>query len=292
MISLKVQINIKDYLSLTKPGIIRGNLLAALAGFLLASLGKVDIGLLVYTLVGVGLLIASGCVFNNYLDRDIDKKMDRTKQRALVTGKISPKAAIVYGTILGAIGIGVLGIFVNNLTLVLGILAVFFYVIVYGYFKRKGPVGTLVGTISGSASLVAGYTAVTGSLDLTVATLFAAMASWQMAHFYAISIYRLKEYQAANLPVLPAVRGVSYTITQILGFQIGFVLLSVSLYFVANLSITYLVVITLLSLWWLVDSLRRMPVMDNVVWAKRVFSKSLITLLIWSVLLGADHWLP
>jgi len=92
---------LKDYYHLTKPGIIRGNLISAIAGFLLASKGNVKVGLFVATLMGLSMVIASAGVFNNYIDRDIDRKMARTKKRALVSGAITGRNALIYASILG-----------------------------------------------------------------------------------------------------------------------------------------------------------------------------------------------
>ncbi|MEX7586721.1 UbiA family prenyltransferase, partial [Klebsiella pneumoniae] len=89
----------KQYLQVTKPGIIFGNLISVIGGFLLASKGHIDYPLFVWTLLGVSLVVASGCVFNNYIDRDIDRKMERTKNRVLVKGLISPEASLVYATL-------------------------------------------------------------------------------------------------------------------------------------------------------------------------------------------------
>lgn len=93
----------KQYLQVTKPGIIFGNLISVIGGFLLASKGSIDYPLFIYTLVGVSLVVASGCVFNNYIDRDIDRKMERTKNRVLVKGLISPAVSLVYATLLEVI---------------------------------------------------------------------------------------------------------------------------------------------------------------------------------------------
>jgi heme O synthase-like polyprenyltransferase len=94
----------KQYLQVTKPGIIFGNLISVIGGFLLASKGHIDYPLFIWTLLGVSLVVASGCVFNNYIDRDIDRKMERTKNRVLVKGLISPEASLVYATLLGIAG--------------------------------------------------------------------------------------------------------------------------------------------------------------------------------------------
>ena len=96
---------IKRYYTLVKPGIIYGNAFTAIGGFLLASRGDINVGLLVMTLIGLSLIVASGCVFNNYIDRDIDGLMERTKSRVLVRGLVPLRSALIYATLLGLLGV-------------------------------------------------------------------------------------------------------------------------------------------------------------------------------------------
>jgi protoheme IX farnesyltransferase len=156
---------IKEYYQLTKPGIIYGNLITAAGGFLLASQGQIQWGLFLAILAGTALVIGSACVFNNYIDRGIDQKMERTKQRAMVKGSISGPAALTYGTILFILGFIVLAWYTNWLTLGIGILAFIIYVAVYGLSKRRSVHGTIVGSFAGAAPVVAGYTTVTDRFD-------------------------------------------------------------------------------------------------------------------------------
>ena len=155
----------KTYYSLTKPGIIRGNILTAIGGFLLASKSDVSFGLLAATLAGIALIIACGCVLNNYIDRDIDKKMDRTKKRPTATGKVSGRQVALFAILLGVSGFYLLSKYTNTLTVLVGLIGLFSYVVLYGAAKRKSIYGTHVGSISGSMSIVAGYTAVTGRIE-------------------------------------------------------------------------------------------------------------------------------
>ncbi|MEK9196104.1 MAG: UbiA family prenyltransferase, partial [Patescibacteria group bacterium] len=106
---------IKTYYQITKPGIIRGNVMTAIAGFLLASKGEIDLWLLLAVASGTSLIIASGCVFNNYIDRNIDAIMHRTKNRALVTKEISACSALVYATSLSIVGFAILIMYANVL---------------------------------------------------------------------------------------------------------------------------------------------------------------------------------
>ena len=283
---------LKKYYRLTKPGIVRGNTITAAAGFFLAAQGSIDFLLLLSTLFGSALVIASACVFNNYLDRNIDAKMARTQKRALVTGDISYTKALVFGSILGLTGFTILFTQTTILTTLAALIGFVFYVVVYGYAKRKSVHGTLVGTIPGALPLVGGYLAVTNQVDSATVLLFAIMVCWQMPHFYAIGIYRLKDYVSAGIPVLPAVKGIAATKKNMVGYTIGFVLACTALFVLGYAGYTYLIVITLVGLIWLKQSIYGLTVKDDVKWAKKFFGTSLIVLLTFSVLISITTYLP
>lgn len=285
----------KQYYLLTKPGIVRGNLMTAAAGFLFASKGDIDLWLLLALLSGTAFIIASGCVFNNYLDRGIDKKMDRTKKRALVTGDIPVQNAIIYASLLCIAGFTILAVYTNLITVVIGLIGIIDYVILYGWAKRNTVHSTLIGGISGATSLVAGYTAVTNEFDGAALLLFLIMSFWQMPHFYAIGIYRRKDYAAAGLPVLPVKHGIAATKKQTLLYIIGYVI-SVSLLAVFGYAgYTYLVVILLISLWWLLVAVQGLKVQgekNDIKWAHKIFGISLLVLMVFSIMISLEAWLP
>jgi protoheme IX farnesyltransferase len=273
---------IREYYRLAKPGIVYGNLIPAVAGFLLASKGHVHWLTFIETLVGIALVIGAACAYNNYLDRGIDRLMTRTKQRATATGRISIKAVIIYATILGILGFLVLVLFTNLLTVITGIIGIVGYVAVYGFAKRHSVHGTLVGSISGAMPPVAGYTAVTDHVTLTCLCLFFMLVCWQMPHFYAIAIYREKDYRAARLPVLPIIRGYRVTKQQMLVYICGFGVFAFLIAITAKLNVVYAVVIVLLTLYWLQTGLRP-PRPSYSFWARRMFGLSLLMLLLVSL---------
>lgn len=281
---------VKNYYRLTKPGIIRGNILTALAGYLYAAKGHIDVPLLLTTLVGTTLVIASGCVFNNYIDRDIDSKMERTKKRALVVGTIQPAHALVFASIVGVVGFVVLVAFVNAITAIVGLIAFVSYVVVYAYAKRKTVHGTLVGSIPGALSLVAGYTAVTGQLDVTAAILFLIMVVWQMPHFYAIAIYRINDYKASGLPVISIKKGVPAAKKQIRLYIVLFGLTCLLLWMYSYASIAFAIVMLAISGYWLWYAVYGARKMKAEKWAKGVFGISLLVLLTLCVMLSVDSF--
>ncbi len=247
-------------------------------------------GLLALTLLGTGLIIASACVFNNYLDRGLDIKMARTRQRALVNSVVSGRAALIYGSILGLAGETLLFAFVNNLTAWIGLAGWLAYVILYSLAKRRTVFGTLIGTLSGSTPPIAGYTAITGRLDATTGGLFLLMACWQMAHFYSIAMYRHADYQAAGLPVLPVVKGNRRAKLEIRLYIAAFGLMAVVLAIVSKLGVVFVVVIITASLAWLYKGSQ--PAASDKLWGRRMFLFSLIVVMIMSLMLAVGPLLP
>lgn len=283
---------VKTYYHLTKPGIIYGNVLNMSGGFLLAARGSVNLWLFVATLAGVALIIASACVVNNYLDRSIDKKMTRTKQRALVTGQISARHALIFAGVLGASGFAALVLWVNWLVVLLGVIALVDYVVLYGLSKRKSVYGTIVGSVAGALPAAAGYCAVTGRFDLGAVLLFAIVACWQMPHFYAISLFRRREYAHAGLPVLGVVSSARTTKVHILGYVAVFVALASLLTVYGYAGYVYLVGMMLVGLLWLRKAAQGFTVADDGRWARGMFGFSLLVILSFDVLIALTAWLP
>lgn len=276
----------KAYLDLTKPGIIFGNALTAIAGFLLASAGQPDLALGLAMLAGISLVVASACVFNNFLDRRIDALMSRTKRRSLVSGTISPAQALPFGTALGIAGFGLLVAFTNLLVVLLALLGYFIYIVAYGLAKRRAPIGTVVGSLSGAVPPLVGYCAVTGRFDAAALVLFGILVLWQMPHFYAIAIFRLEDYQAAGLPVLPAKKGIRITKIYILGYIAVFALVAPLLTPLGFTGPLYLIVAALLGASWLWVGLQGFRTKDDRAWARRMFGFSLVVICVLSLVIA------
>ena len=199
----------KQYLQVTKPGIIFGNLISVIGGFLLASKGHIDYPLFVWTLLGVSRW-SPRVVYSTTTSTGTSIVRWNGRKPVLVKGLISPEASLVYATLLGIAGFMLLWFGANPLACWLGVMGFVVYVGVYSlYMKRHSVYGTLIGSLSGAAPPVIGYCAVTGDFDSGAAILLAIFSLWQMPHSYAIAIFRFKDYQAANIPVLPVVKGIS-----------------------------------------------------------------------------------
>ena len=171
------------YYELTKPGIIYGNALTAVAGFFLASSQDIDWRLLLAAVLGLSFVIASACVFNNYVDREIDARMTRTSSRALAAGHISPHYALLFGLALLVLGILVLHYYTTPLALWVATFGFVVYVFLYTPLKPRSASALYVGAIAGATPPVVGYVAVTNTFDLYTLVLFAALYVWQIPHF-------------------------------------------------------------------------------------------------------------
>lgn len=272
---------IRDYIQLTKPGIIRSNLIAALAGFWLASAWSIDWMLLVYALLGTTLVMASSCVFNNYLDRDLDIKMMRTRDRALPAGRLPAKHVLIYAFTLGTLGLLVLLIGTNPLSALLGLAGMFVYVVLYTmWLKRTSTLSTAVGAFSGAMPPVIGYTAVSGTMDEGAWLLFALLFLWQPPHFWALGIRRLDDYRAAGFQILPVVKGIPRTKVQMIPY-VALLIPVLALFYLRHYTGIILGIVgVLLSAAWLVICLMGFKAKDDQRWAKTNFLFSVNYLMI------------
>ncbi len=281
----------RRYLQVTKPGIIMGNLISVAGGFLLASRGDVDGLLMVATLVGLSLVVASGCAINNCIDRDIDARMQRTKTRVTVTGEMSVKAAFAHGVVLGIAGFALLAYFTNAVAVFFAALGYVVYVGVYSlYMKRNSVYGTLVGSLSGAVPPVVGYCAVTAQFDAGAAILLVMFSLWQMPHSYAIAIFRYKDYEAANIPVLPVAQGIEKAKLHIVLYIAVYALVTMLLPLSGYTGLGFMAVAATTSIWWLVMALRgyRNDV-DETRWARQVFGFSILNITILSIAMAVDY---
>lgn len=268
----------KIYFLLTKPGIIIGNLITTAGGFALASKGSFSSASFLTVLLGISLVIASACVFNNYIDRDFDKKMERTKGRAFASGLVSSAKALLFAGILGILGMAVLGQFMNLITMGLAFFGFAVYVFFYSYSKHHSTYGTLIGSIAGAVPPVVGYYAAGGKLDLGALLMFAIVVFWQMPHFYAIAVFRLEEYKAASIPVLPVKKGLHQTKVQMILYIAAFSMASFLLFSFGYAGYFYLAISIILNLYWFVLAFESFKTKNDRKWARKMFAYSLIVI--------------
>jgi heme o synthase len=280
---------IKDYALVAKPGIIAGNLISAAAGFFLASKGRFDGALLLMTLLSISLVVASGAVFNNCIDRKLDRKMMRTRHRALAQGLIAPQIALACATILGLAGLLLLWTATNLLTFCIVLAGLVIYAGVYSLFlKRHSVYAALVGSLAGAAPPLAGYCAVTGRFDLGAAILLAIFSLWQMPHCYAIAVFRFDDYTAAAIPVLPVKQGTAAAKRHMIGYILAFTAATLLLTLGGYTGYRTLAVAMGLGLAWLYLAWSGDLAGDKRLWGKRLFVFSIVTIFTLSVMMSID----
>jgi protoheme IX farnesyltransferase len=218
--------------------------------------------------------------------------MVRTKNRALPAHKISVTSAAIFSAVMGLIGFTLLIVFTNILVVSIILGAYFFYVVLYGFAKRRSVHGTLVGSIPGAAPPVAGYLAVTDQVDASAVIIFLAMVFWQMPHFYAIAMYRFKDYRAAGLPVLAVKKGMSTSKQQIMAYIVLFTITAGSLTLYGNSGRIYFLTILALGIYWFIKGIKRYNTQSPADWGRKMFLASLIVNLGFSLSIAVLSHLP
>lgn len=269
-----------NYYLMTKPGIILGNLITVAAGFILGSKGNISLPLFLATLLGIALIMASSCVFNNYIDRPLDKKMNRTKNRPLVLGLISGPNALLFGSILGLFGLLVLLAFTNLLTVAIAGIGFYVYVVLYSFWKGKTVYGTAIGSIAGAVPPVIGYCAASGRFDAAAAILFAILVFWQMPHFFAIALLYFDDYKKAKIPTLPVSKGIFRTKIHMLLYILAFIPLTMLLTVFGYTGQLFLIATAIIGLAWLALCIQGFRTNNDRLWGKQMFQFSLVVILV------------
>jgi protoheme IX farnesyltransferase len=197
-----VRIALADFAEMTKPGITLMVVLTAGLGFLLAGGETFSFLLLVYTLLGTGLVSGGASVLNHVLERETDALMQRTANRPLPAGRMDPDVALLFGVAVAVAGLLVLYFAVNPLTALLGVAALAGYVFVYTPLKRVSSLATIIGAVPGAIPPMMGWSAVRGELDLAAWGLFGLLFFWQMPHFLAIAWLCREDYAKGGFPLL------------------------------------------------------------------------------------------
>ncbi|WP_269216549.1 heme o synthase [Microbacterium sp. cx-55] len=268
-------------MSMTKPRVLAGNVLTTAAGFALSSAGAFRLDGFLTVTIGTTLIIASACVVNNVLDRDIDQSMARTKQRATVTGAVSARAASIFAAVLGLTGLAILLWMSGLLVAAIGVIGFIVYVFLYGMWsKRMSRHGTLVGSVSGAIPVLAGCVAASGTIDATALVAFLMMFFWQEPEFYSIAIYRRDEYAAAGVPVVSVTRGIPHTKRLIVLYTALFSVSTLALPLVASVGIVYTVVMGAVCVAWMGIALAGLRTRDDERWARGNFRFSLWVVMI------------
>lgn len=245
------------YFALTKPRIIELLLITTVPAMVLAAGGWPGTWLVLATLIGGSLSAGGANTLNNYIDRDIDEVMKRTRGRPLARHEIPPRNALIFGVLLGLAGFAWLWATSNLMAAAISTAALLFYVFVYTLgLKRNSVQNIVIGGAAGAAPALVGWAAVTGTLDLPAWVLFLIVFYWTPPHFWALAIRYREDYARAGVPMLPVVAGVQATTRRMLLYTGLMAAVSLLLVPVAGMRWVYLAAALGLGAWFLWDTWR------------------------------------
>ncbi|MFC4555454.1 heme o synthase [Georgenia faecalis] len=288
---------VRAYVALTKPRIIELLLITTIPTMILAADGWPGLGLLCATLLGGAAAAGSANTFNMYLDRDIDKLMNRTKQRPLVTGVVSPREALVFAFVLGAFAVAWFAVVVNPVSAWLALGAIALYVVGYTMLlKRRTSQNIVWGGAAGCMPVLIGWSAVTGTVGWAPLVLFGIVFFWTPPHYWPLSMRFKKDYARADVPMLPVVSSDAKVAGQITAYAVAMVACSLLLVPVAHMTWVYAAVAVAVGAWFVgmcVQLLRRArhPERGKLA-AMKVFHYSITYLTVLFVAVAVDPFLP
>ncbi len=234
--------SVRAYANLTKPRIIILLLVTTVPAMVLAQRGMPPLWLIGATLLGGMMTAGSANALNQYLERDIDEKMKRTRKRPLPSHSVKPERALVFAIALGIAGFVWLTVVVNLLSAILAVSAIAFYVLVYTLLlKRSTPQNIVIGGAAGAVPVLVGWAAVTGTIEAPAWVMFAIIFLWTPPHFWALAMRYRDDYAAAGVPMLPVVRGDDATTLQIFLYAVVLVVSTLVLSPVGGLGVLYAV---------------------------------------------------
>jgi protoheme IX farnesyltransferase len=234
--------SLRAYLALTKPRIIELLLVTTVPTMVLAQRGIPSLWLMAAVVLGGSLAAGGANTINMYIDRDIDDLMRRTRHRPLPRHAVTPKRALAFGIVLSVLSFVWLTVTVNLLSALLAASAIGFYVFVYTlWLKRSTPQNIVIGGAAGCVPVLVAWAAVTGTVQVPALVLFAIVFYWTPPHFWALALRYRGDYAAANVPMLPVVRGEAETARQIVVYTILLVVVSLLLFPAARMGLIYLV---------------------------------------------------
>lgn len=282
----------RDYLALCKPKIVCLIVFTALVGMLLAVPGMVAFPLLVCATLGIGLAAASAAAINHIVDQEIDGVMARTLKRPLPKGNLSAREAKVFAAVLCVISMTILIVYVNALTAFLTFVSLIGYGVIYSMFlKRATPQNIVIGGAAGAAPPVLGWTAVSNSLDPHALLLFLIIFAWTPPHFWALAIARHKDYENADIPMLPVTHGLDFTRLHILLYTLLLFIVTLLPFLTGMSGIAYLFGALTLGAGFIYFTVKLLRTAEEAT-AMRTFSYSIWYLMGLFAVLLVDHYIP
>jgi protoheme IX farnesyltransferase len=281
----------RDYLEMTKPRVVLLMLLCALVGMFLAVPGMVPLDVLVFGLTGIALVAGSAAVVNHIADAQIDKRMARTRERPVATGRVDTRSGILFSAVTGITGMLILYYGVNPLTAWLNLASWVGYGLVYTLFlKRATPQNIVIGGLFGAAPPLFGWAAVSNSIEPGALLLVLIIFAWTPPHFWALALDRKADYENADVPMLPVTHGDAYTRWHIFFYTLILFAGSLLPFVIGMSGLLYLAGATALGggfIYWAVALLRN----RNPKAAIEMFKYSILYLALLFVVLLVDHYL-
>ncbi|MDX1804299.1 MAG: heme o synthase [Alcanivorax sp.] len=284
--------NWRDYLALTKPGVVMLLMVTAVAGMFLATqpAGMVPLGIFVPAFVGLALAMMASAAINQIMDQKIDAVMERTGQRPLVVGKLTPRAAITFAVLLALASMIMLYFLVNPLTAGLTLFGFVGYAFIYTlYLKRATPQNIVIGGLAGAIPPLLGWTAVTDQMHPYAWLLVLIIFVWTPPHFWALAIHRRDEYAKADIPMLPVTHGVEYTRKSVLYYTVLLFVCSLLPYLTGMSDLIYLLSALILGLLFLYYAVR-LRFSEDPSLPMKTFGYSITYLFILFAALLVDHY--
>ena len=247
----EVKSGILDYAILLKPRVMSLVLFTSIVGIIMAP-GTIDLFTAVAAIICVGMGAGASGAINMWYERDLDGKMERTKERPIPAGRMNPNNALLFGLILVILSITAMVLFVNAVAAILLIVTIFYYIFIYTvWLKRRTPQNIVIGGGSGALPPMIGWAAVSGNVSLDSFLLFAIIFMWTPPHFWALALYSSGDYEKAGIPMMPAVSGIAETKKLMLVYTILLWPLTISLAFTGLITIPSGAIIGLLGLWFI-----------------------------------------
>lgn len=286
--------NWRDYLALTKPGVVVLLMVTAVAGMFLATepAGMVPLDIFIPAFIGMSLAMMASAAINQIMDQRIDAIMARTHNRPIVTGKIDTQKAVAFAVALSVLSMALLYVLVNPLTAFLTLFGFIGYAFFYTmYLKRATPQNIVIGGLAGAIPPLLGWAAVTNSIDPYALLLVLIIFVWTPPHFWALAIHRADEYAQAGIPMLPVTHGISFTRKSVLYYTMLLFACGLLPYLTGMSGLVYLVASIVLGGGFLVHAIK-LRYSEDPSLPMKTFGYSITYLFALFTALLIDHYLP
>lgn len=288
MVSFKL--SLKNFYALCKPRVTALIVFTAIIGMFMATPGMVPWTILIATTVGIAFSSGAAAAFNCLIEHKIDAVMARTRARPLPTGQVSGRETMVFATLLGSLGLLILYVYINPLTMWLTLGTFVGYAVIYTVFlKPATPMNIVIGGASGAMPPILGWAAVNNAVSPESLIMFLIIFAWTPPHFWALALYRREEYAKVGMPMLPVTHGERFTLLHIVLYTIILVVVSLMPYGLGMSGLIYLVSAIILNAIFMYDVIGLYRQYSDEL-AKKTFKFSIIYLSLIFAALLVDHY--